>query len=229
MSGYGMELILYFLCFVVCIASSAYVKATMSKYKKVKCDSGMTGGDCARQILNNNGLYHVSINVLGQEGGDHYDPRSESVNLSSSVFYGTDVTALSVAAHECGHAVQHAEGYAPIQIRSAIVPAVNIGSKAAVPLFILGIICNYNTVLMQLGLIAFSLTVIFSFVTLPVEFDASRRALILLEEYGITQSYENKNCKTVLVAAALTYVASAAVAVMQMLRLILRYGSKSRR
>ncbi len=222
----GLDYFLYFAALIICLWASAHVSSVMRKFKKVQCHSGMTGNEVARRILDEHGLYHVSVNVLNAESGDHYDPRTQSMNLSNSVYFGTDITAVSVAAHECGHAIQHSENYMPLSLRSAMVPVVNIGSHAAVPILILGLILDGNMVLIQIALIAFSLSVLFSFVTLPVEFDASRRALRILNSNFTTYEEENRLCKKVLTAAALTYVASTAAACMQLLRIMMRYGNR---
>lgn len=151
------------------------------------------------------------------------------MRLSSQNYHGRSVTAMSVAAHECGHAIQHAQEYTPIKIRTALVPVVNIGSQASMPLILLGVILSWNHVLIELGIIAFSLTVVFQLATLPVEFNASSRALERLERYGIVTQQENRGCRKVLSAAAMTYVAGTLAAVLQLLRLVLLFGGDRRR
>lgn len=224
--SWGLDWLLYFAALIICLWASAHVNSVMRKFKKVQCHAGLTGSEVARRILDEHGLYHVSVNLLGADSGDHYDPRTQSLNLSNPVYYGTDITAVSIAAHECGHAVQHSENYMPLSLRSAMVPVVNIGSRAAVPILILGLILDGNMMLIQIALIAFALSVVFSFVTLPVEFDASRRALVILNNDFTTYEEENRMCKKVLTAAALTYVASTAAACIQLLRYIMRYGNR---
>ena len=202
---------------VLCLGASALVNSTMRKYSKVRNMRGLTGAEAARNILNREGLYNVQIECLNSDDGDHYDPRTDTV------------TAVSVAAHECGHAIQHAHGYAPMNIRAALVPVVNIGSNLSIPLIFLGVLLSWNQTLIQLGIWAFALTVIFQLVTLPVEFNASRRAIVKVEEYGLLGSEEVSGGKKVLTAAALTYVAGAASSALQLLRLILLYGGNRRR
>lgn len=211
------------------LLASWKVNHEMKKYHQVRNMTGITGAECARRILDNEGLYNVQVEALGSNDGDHYDPAANTVRLSRQNYYGNTVTAMGVAAHECGHAIQHAEGYTPIKIRTALVPVVNIGSYVSMPLILLGIILSWNQVLIELGIIAFSLTVVFQLATLPVEFNASSRALERLERYGIVTTQENKGCRKVLSAAAMTYVAGVLTAVLQLLRLILLFGRGRRR
>lgn len=214
---------------VICLAASAMVNSAMSKYSKVRNARGMTGAEAARQILNNEGLYNVQIECLPSDSGDHYDPRTNTVRLGAGNYNGASVTAVGVAAHECGHAIQHAKGYAPLNIRSALVPVVNIGSRLGMPLIILGVILSWNQVLIQIGIWAFALAVLFQVVTLPVEFNASARAVAKVEQYGLLTGEETKGCKKVLTAAAMTYVAATASAALQLLRLVLLFGNNRRR
>lgn len=214
---------------VICLAASAMVNSAMSKYSKVRNARGMTGAEAARQILNNEGLYNVQIECLSSDSGDHYDPRTNTVRLGAGNYNGASVTAVGVAAHECGHAIQHAKGYAPLNIRSALVPVVNIGSRLGMPLIILGVILSWNQVLIQIGIWAFALAVLFQVVTLPVEFNASARAVAKVEQYGLLTGEETKGCKKVLTAAAMTYVAATASAALQLLRLVLLFGNNRRR
>ncbi len=211
---------------VICLIASANVNSVMKKYSKVGNSTGLTGGEAARRILNNEGLYDVQVECLSEDSGDHYDPRTNTVRLSYSNYSGTSVTAVSVAAHECGHAIQHAQGYQPLNVRTAIVPVVNIGSRLGFPLILLGVLLSWNYVLIQIGIWAFSLSVIFQLVTLPVEFNASSRAIAKVDQYGLLSQTENDGCKKVLRAAALTYVAAAASSALQLLRLILLYGRR---
>lgn len=210
----------------ICLIASANVNSVMKKYSKVGNSTGLTGGEAARRILNNEGLYDVQVECLSEDSGDHYDPRTNTVRLSYSNYSGTSVTAVSVAAHECGHAIQHAQGYQPLNVRTAIVPVVNIGSRLGFPLILLGVLLSWNYVLIQIGIWAFSLSVIFQLVTLPVEFNASSRAIAKVDQYGLLSQTENDGCKKVLRAAALTYVAAAASSALQLLRLILLYGRR---
>lgn len=231
--GYGMYFdptyVLVIIGMILCLGASALVNSTMRKYSRVRNMSGLTGAEAARRILNNEGLYNVQIECLQKDSGDHYDPRTNTVRLSYGNYNSASVTAVGVAAHECGHAIQHAKGYAPLSIRSALVPVVNIGSQLGIPLILLGVLLSWNQVLIQIGIWAFALSVLFQLVTLPVEFNASRRAVTKVEQYGLLTSEENKGCKKVLTAAALTYVAAAASAILQFLRLVLLFGNNRRR
>lgn len=222
----------YFLVLIgilLCLGASALVNSTMRKYSKVRNMSGVTGAEAARQILQREGLYNVQVECLSKNSGDHYDPRSNTVRLSYNNYNGASVTAVGVAAHECGHAIQHAKGYAPLSIRSALVPVVNIGSNLGMPIILLGVLLSWNQVLIQVGIWAFALGVLFQLVTLPVEFNASRRAVEKVEQYGLLTANENSGCKKVLTAAAMTYVAAAASSVLQLLRLVLLFGGNRRR
>ena len=214
---------------IVCMAASARVNSAMNKYKQVSNGTGITGADCARRILNNEGLYNVQIECLGKNAGDHYDPRTNTVRLSYDNYHYASITAVGVAAHECGHAIQHAKGYAPLQFRSALVPVVNISSKLGLPLILVGVLLSWNQTLIQIGIWAFALSVLFQLVTLPVEFNASSRAVAKLEQYGILSASENQGCKKVLRAAAYTYVAAAASTILQLLRLVLLFGGNNQR
>ena len=153
---------------VLCLGASALVNSTMSKYGKIRNMSNVTGAEAARRILNNEGLYNVQIECLRNNQGDHYDPRTNTVRLSYNNYNSASVTAVGVAAHECGHAIQHAKGYAPLSIRSALVPVVNIGSQLGLPIIILGVILSWNQTLIQIGIWAFALSVLFQLITLPV-------------------------------------------------------------
>ncbi len=214
---------------LLCLAASALVNSTMKKYSRVRNQYGITGAEAARRILNREGLYNVQIECLSNNSGDHYDPRTNTVRLSYENYNGASVTAVGVAAHECGHAMQHAKGYAPLSIRSALVPVVNIGSNLGLPIILLGVFLGWSQTLIRIGIWAFALSVIFQLVTLPVEFNASRRAVQRIEDYGLLTADENTGCKKVLAAAALTYVAAAASSILQLLRLILLFGGNRRR
>ena len=211
---------------ILCLGASALVNSTMSKYSKVRNMNGMTGAEAARRILNNEGLYNVQIECLRSDSGDHYDPRTNTVRLSSRNYNNASVTAVGVAAHECGHAIQHAKGYAPLSIRSALVPMVNIASNLGLPVILIGVILGWNHTLIQIGIWAFALAVL---ITLPVEFNASARAVGKIDQYGLLTAEENRGCKKVLTAAALTYVAAAASSILQLLRLVLLFGGGRRR
>lgn len=214
---------------VICMFASANVNSTMAKYHKIGNCTGITGAECARRILNNEGLYQVQIECLNSNQGDHYDPKTNTVRLSRNNYRSSSITAVGVAAHECGHAIQHAKGYSPLCFRSALVPVANIGSKLGMPLIIIGVLLSWNQVLIQLGIWSFSLAVLFQLVTLPVEFNASSRATAKLEQYGILSTSETESCKKVLRAAAFTYVAAAASTILQLLRLILLFGGNRKR
>lgn len=212
---------------VLSIMASAKVKSTYATYKKVGSRTGMTGADAAKRILNSQGIYDVSVQRVPGELTDHYDPSAKILRLSDAVYGSTSVAALGVAAHECGHAVQHARSYAPLQIRTALVPAANLGATIAWPLLIFGLlISGRNSFLIQIGILLFSLSVLFQLVTLPVELNASGRALKLLEETGILYHDETRDVKKVLSAAALTYVAAAAASLLQLLRVIILFGGR---
>ncbi|MDE6516637.1 MAG: zinc metallopeptidase [Acetatifactor sp.] len=221
--------ILVIIGLIISLAASGMVKSAMKKYHQVQNSTGITGAECARRILNNEGLYYVQVEDLGTNDGDHFDPSANVVRLSHQNYVGRTITAMGVAAHECGHAIQHAQEYTPIKIRTALVPVVNIGGNASMPLIFLGIVLSWNRLLIQLGIIAFALTVLFQLATLPVEFNASSRALERLEHYGIVTAQENRGCRKVLSAAAMTYVAGTLAAVLQLLRLVLLFGGGRRR
>ncbi|MGN0425467.1 MAG: zinc metallopeptidase [Acetatifactor sp.] len=214
---------------LICSIASAMVNSAMKKYAKVAVLSGKTGAEAARQILNNEGLYHVQIECLPGNDGDHFDPSTNTVRLSRQNYNSASVTAIGVAAHECGHAIQHAEGYTPISIRTALVPVVNLGSKLGLPIILIGVFLSWNIVLIRIGIFAFALSLLFQLVTLPVEFNASARALCKVEQYGLVTSEEKKGCRKVLSAAAMTYVAAAASTALQVLRLFLLFGNNKRR
>ncbi|MDE6055061.1 MAG: zinc metallopeptidase [Lachnospiraceae bacterium] len=212
---------------VLSIIASARVNSTFNKYAGVRSMSGMTGAQTAEAILRSKGIHDVRVEHIRGNLTDHYDPSKKVVRLSDSVYNSTSVAAIGVAAHECGHVMQHHEGYAPLNIRTALVPAANIGSKAGIPIVILGLILGSNSVLINIGIWVFSLAVLFQIVTLPVEFDASRRALACIEQYGIVTSDERSKSAKVLKAAAYTYVAAAAASVLQLLRLVMLSGRRS--
>lgn len=194
------------------------VSSITNRYFKVRSKLGYTGEQTARKILDANGLYNVRIEMVRGSLSDHYDPRSNVVRLSEDVYYGTSITSVSVAAHECGHAIQHAKGYAPLQIRSSLVPVVSFASNISWFLILIGFVMSGP--FLKIGILLFSASVLFQIVTLPVEFNASRRALVQIGNEGILEGKEIKEGKDVLTAAALTYVAAALVSVLQLLRLI---------
>ena len=204
------------------------VNSRFSKYSRVRSRSGMTGAQAAERILQSQGIYDVAIQRVSGKLTDHYDPRNKTLNLSDAVYASTSVAAVGVAAHECGHAIQHARGYAPLSFRSALVPVANIGSQLSWLFIILGIFFGGSHTLIMIGILMFSAAVLFQLVTLPVEFNASGRALKLLSETGILQKDEVSDTRKVLSAAALTYVAAATTAVLQLLRLHRLYGGNNR-
>lgn len=219
---------------IFAMIASASVNSTFAKYSKQFSSRGVTGAQAARLVLDQNGLQNIPIEQISGKLTDHYDPRANVIRLSSEVYNGTSTASIGVACHEVGHAIQHATGYTPIKIRSAIVPITNIGSKLAVPLIIFGIACSslsdFFVWLAYIGIIAFSLTVVFQLVTLPTEFNASSRALETIRANNILTNEELKGSRKVLSAAAMTYVAALAVAVGQLLRLlIIVNGGRSRR
>lgn len=203
------------------------VNSTYKKYSKVFSRAGMTAEVAVRKILDSNGLFNVGITRVPGELTDHYDPRSNTIALSDSVYGSSSVAAIGVAAHEAGHAIQHAVGYGPIKLRTALVPVTNIGSRLAMPLFIIGLLLAYQP-LAYAGIILFSLTVVFQLVTLPTEFDASRRAVKALGGYGYMNDEELKGTKKVLSAAAMTYLAALFVALASLLRLLLIVSGRRR-
>ncbi len=209
---------------VISIIAQIRVNTTFKKYSHVASASGITGAQAADRILKSQGIYDVTIRQVAGNLTDHYDPRNKTLNLSNSVYNVNSVAAVGVAAHECGHAIQHAKGYAPLGLRSALVPVANLGSKLSWLFILAGMLFSFNHTLIVTGIIMFSLAVLFQLVTLPVEFNASSRALQLLESNGILYQNEVSMTRKVLSAAALTYVAAAASAILQLIRLILLFG-----
>lgn len=205
---------------VITCAASAMMRSTFSKYEKVASQRGLTGAQTAARVLAAAGIRDVQIRPVSGSLTDHYDPKTKTVNLSQSVYDKTSVSAVCVAAHECGHAIQHQENYAPLAFRSSLVPVANFGSSLSVPIFIAGLIFSIRA-LLTVGIVLFSLAVLFQLVTLPVEFNASSRALVMLDQTGILNPEENEGAKKVLRAAAMTYVASLMSSMLQLLRLIL--------
>ena len=215
---------------VICMIASARVKGTFNKYSQLRSMSGMNGAQVAQRVLQAAGIYDVQVRHVSGSLTDHYDPRTKTVNLSDPVYNATSVAALGVAAHECGHAIQHAKSYAPLSIRSALVPIANFGSMLAWPVILIGLLFNTRSsgLIIDIGILLFSAAVLFQLVTLPVEFDASRRALVMLRTQGILSDDELKYTRKVLKSAALTYVASAAAAILQLLRILLITNGRRR-
>lgn len=216
--------------------AQARVKSTFHRYSREATRSGLSGAEAARRLLDRHGLHHVRIERIAGELTDHYDPRAEVLRLSAEVSDGRSTAAVGVACHEAGHAIQHAEKYLPLEARMAIIPVCNFGSRLAMPLFLLGLILagganvsgRVGDVFMLAGILCFSLSALFQLITLPVEFDASRRAMAGLEESGMLAKSELGGAKKVLGAAAMTYVAALATSLLSLLRLILIANNRRR-
>lgn len=213
--------------------ASAHVKSTFRKYATTMNRRRITGEQAARALLDRNGLTHIRIECTSGQLSDHYDPQQQVIRLSQEVYSGTSAASIGVATHEVGHAIQHKVGYFPLRIRSAIIPITNFGSKLALPLILLGILfVNYNPNMIYLayaGIACFGLSTVFQLVTLPTEFNASRRALQSIRECGFLYDDEADDARKVLTAAALTYVAALAVSLAQLLRLLILVGGRRRR
>lgn len=209
--------------------ASARVNSTYQKYARVRSFSGLTGAETARRILNGAGIYDVRVEHISGNLTDHYDPGSRVLRLSDSVYGSTSVAAIGVAAHECGHAIQDDESYAPLKIRNAFVPVANFGTKAAIPIILLGLVFGSSYTLIQIGLLCFALGTLFQIITLPVEFNASARAVRILGDTHMLTEEELGHTRKVLSAAAMTYVAAAAASILSLLRLILLFGGNRRR
>lgn len=211
---------------IITLWAQINVKSTFGKYSKVMSMSGLTGAEAARRILNSNGLTNVQVMMIPGSLSDNFNPKTNIVSLSESTYNNRSVAAIGVAAHECGHAIQHATGYGAIRVRNAIVPMVNVCSMLSMPIIIAGFFFSY--VLIEVGIILFSATVLFQLITLPVEFNASSRAISTIDQYGLLDTEELKGAKKVLKAAALTYVAAALSSLLSLLRLILLFGGRRR-
>ena len=230
--GYGYYFdptyLLVIIGMVISLIASAKVKGTYGKYNKVRSRSGLTGAEAAERILRSAGLYEVRTEHIAGNLTDHYDPRSKVLRLSDSVYGSASVAAIGVAAHECGHAIQDDRSYAPLRIRNSLVPVVNFGTQAAWPIILIGLVFAGSSFLVNLGILLFSLGVLFQLITLPVEFDASGRALRILGDSGILYEDEVKQTRKVLGAAAMTYVAAAAASILSLLRLLILFGGRNR-
>ena len=213
---------------VLCMLASTHVNTTYTRYSRMAAACGLTGADVARLILERNGVTDVQVQHVSGDLPDHYDPSKQVVNLSDAVYGSRSVAALGVAAHECGHVMQHEEGYTPLQFRTALVPIANFGSNAGIWIVLLSLILGLSSTLTTIGIVLFSMGVLFQLVTLPVEFNASHRALVMLEQYGVLGTDENRKARAVLKAAALTYVAAAASSILQLLRLVLLSNRRNR-
>ncbi len=226
--GYDSTYILVLIGVAICLLASSCVNSVFRRYSTVRSRSGLTGREAAERILRANGIYDVTVRHIPGNLTDHYDPRNKTLGLSDSTYGSASVAAIGVAAHECGHAAQHATGYAPLKFRGALVPAANFGSTLAWPLILIGLFLRSDTavIFINMGILLFSAAVLFQLVTLPVEFNASSRAVKVLETTGMLYPEEIRQTKAVLGAAALTYVASAASAILQLLRLLLITGRR---
>ena len=226
---YDPTYILVLIGAVLSLWASATVKSTYNKYSRVYRYSGLTGAQAAAQILRQAGIYDVRIEHVSGNLTDHYDPKARVLRLSDSVYGSNSVAAIGVAAHECGHAIQDQEDYVPLRFRSAFVPVANLGTQVAFPILLLGVFLGSSHFLIQVGLLCFFFGVLFQLITLPVEFNASGRAVRILRETGMMSDDELSKTKKVLSAAAMTYVAAAAASILSMLRLIILFGGNRRR
>ena len=223
--GFDRTYILLIIGMLLSLAASAKLKSTFAKYRRIRSASGLTGAEAAARILRAAGITDVQIRAIPGSLTDHYDPRTKTVSLSQDIYGQTSLAAVGVAAHECGHAIQHAVHYAPLEMRSAIVPVANLGSSLSWPLFLIGLLAGIRP-LTTAGIVLFSLAVLFQLVTLPGELNASSRALRMLEGTGILGVSETKGARKVLTAAALTYVAALAASILQLLRLLILAGGR---
>lgn len=231
--GFDMTYIIIVLpCFILAMVASARVNSTFQRYSKQISTRRMTGHDAALRVLRANGVTDVRIERVSGNLTDHYDPKANVIRLSDSVYNNPSTAAIGVACHEAGHAVQYAQAYFPIKIRAAIIPVTNIGSRLAMPLILLGVLfgafSNYSFTLVYIGIACFALSLVFQLITLPVEFNASRRAMQAIADTGLLTKEEQRGARKTLTAAAMTYVAAVAVAAAQLLRLILLFGGRRR-
>lgn len=233
---YGFDwtyLVLVLPCVLLAAIASARVNSTFRRYSKQLSARRITGAEAARRVLAANGVYGVQIQQVAGNLTDHFDPKGNVIRLSSGVYDSCSTAAIGVACHEAGHAVQYAQNYFPVKLRATIIPITNFGSKLAMPLILIGILLgflgNFSYFLVDLGILCFSLSLIFQLITLPVEFNASRRAISTIEEQGLLTYDEQRGAKKTLRAAAMTYVAAVAVSLAQLLRLILLFGGRGRR
>ena len=233
---YGFDwtyLVIILPCMILSLWASSNVNNTFKRYSNQFSRRGITGAEAAQRVLRNHGVHNVRVEHISGNLTDHFDPKNNVIRLSDQVYNNTSTAAIGVACHEAGHAVQYAQNYGPIKLRAAIVPVTNLGSKLAMPLILVGILLsflgNFSYTLVYVGIACFSLSVVFQLVTLPVEFNASRRALTAIADGGILAEDELKGAKKTLTAAALTYVAATAVAMAQLLRLLILFGGRGRR
>ena len=233
---YGFDwtyIVLVLPCILISLWASSNVNSTFKKYSTQFSYHRLTGAQAAQRVLQANGVHGVRIERVGGNLTDHYDPKTNVIRLSDSVYNSTSTAAIGVACHEAGHAVQYAQSYAPIKLRAAIIPITNFGSKIAMPLILAGVLLTalgtFSDTLVYMGIAAFGLSLVFQLVTLPVEFNASRRAMDAIRNSGILTEEEQRGARKTLTAAAMTYVAATAVALAQLLRLILIFGNRRRR
>ena len=232
---YGFDwtyIVLVLPCILLSLWASSNVNSTFKKYSRQYSSRRLTGAEAAQRVLSANGVYGVRIDRVSGNLTDHYDPKTNVIRLSDSVYSNTSTAAIGVACHEAGHAVQYAQNYAPIKVRAAIIPLTNFGSKIAMPLILAGVLMtflgSFSDTLVYLGIAAFGMSLVFQIVTLPVEFNASRRAMQAIESANILTPEEQRGARKTLTAAALTYVAATAVALAQLLRLMLLFGGRRR-
>ena len=233
---YGIDwtyIVLVLPCILLSLWASSNVNTTFRKYSRQYASRNITAAEAAQRVLRANGVTGVRIDRVAGNLTDHFDPKTNVIRLSDSVYSSTSTAAIGVACHEAGHAVQYAQSYAPIKLRAAIIPITNFGSRIAMPLILLGILCTFlgefSTLLVYLGIAAFGMSLVFQIVTLPVEFNASRRAMEAIASAGILTEDEQRGARKTLTAAALTYVAATAVALAQLIRLIAIFGRTRRR
>ena len=225
---YDYNIIIFIVTLLITLGAQAYISLKYSSTRKIRATSGLSGRDVARKILDANGLENVRIAEVTGELTDHYDPRNKTVNLSSNIYNGTSVASYSVASHECGHAIQDKDGYLFLKIRSSIVPLVNFSSRAGYFAILFGLIFSWMDLLL-IGIIFEAVILLFQIITLPVEFNASHRALGELEKLNLVTESEHSKSRGMLIAAALTYVASVATAILEILRLLLIFSSRDDR
>ncbi len=231
---YGFDytyLVIVLPCLIFAMLASSNVNSTFKRYSQQLSSRRITGAEAAQRVLSGNGVTGVRIERIPGKLSDHYDPRSNVIRLSEDVYSSTSVAAIGVACHEAGHAVQYAVGYSPIKLRAAIIPVTNFGSKLAMPLILMGLLFsflgNLSVYLVYAGIVCFSLSVVFQFITLPVEFNASSRAMKAIAASGMLTAEEQQGARKTLSAAAMTYVAATAVALAQLLRLLVIFGRRS--
>ena len=233
---YGFDwtyVILVLPCIIFAMIASASVNSTFKRYSAQISSRRITGAEAAKRVLSANGVYNVRIERVSGNLTDHYDPKTNVIRLSENVYDSPSTAAIGVACHEAGHAVQYAQNYGPIKLRAAIIPITNIGSKLAMPVILLGLLFNtlgsFSYSMIYLGIACFALSLVFQLVTLPVEFNASRRAMTTINDAGLLTEAEQSGARRTLRAAAMTYVAAVAVSLAQLLRLVLLFGGRRSR